>query len=119
MAVPLTFRKNGFPYIRDGEDVLYAMAKDQNAILQFENGDQEMFGYRLNKFHQLVYLSNLFRRVHRSYLVKLCKVVNCKWLKAILANGEIIPLSRKGYKIVKKYLAMQKKQAALQDSSAS
>lgn len=107
MSVPLQFRKNGFPYTRDGEEVLYAIAKDQNAILQFENGEQEIFGYSLKKFHRLVYFSNQFRRVHRSYLVKLCKIVNCKWLKAILSNGEIIPLSRKGYKRVKKYLSQK------------
>ncbi|MBI4947436.1 MAG: LytTR family transcriptional regulator [Bacteroidetes bacterium] len=105
MSVPLTFRKNGFPYTREASDVLYAESAGQNCILHFENGDTEFYGYPLKFFHQKVWSTNLFRRLHRSYLVKMSKVISQVWLKAILFNGKIISLSRKGHKRVKKHLS--------------
>ena len=104
MAVLITFRdKNGFPYTRDAEKVLYARSRRQNCVLYFENGDVEVWGYPLSYFHQKVWDTNLFRRLDRFLLVKISKVVNRKWLKLILCNGCIIGLTRKGNNKVKNY----------------
>ena len=104
MAVPLTFRdKNGFPYQREATDVLYAKTRGQNCELYFENGEVEVWGYPLKYFHKKVWDTNLFRRLDRYLLVKISKVVNYKWLKVILCNGNIVALTRMGNDKVKKY----------------
>lgn len=106
MLVPLTFRnEKGFPYQRDGADVLYAEAAGQNCILHFENGAEEVYGYPLNYFHQKLWDTNLFRRIDRYLLLKYSTLVNQKWLKAILNTGKILDVTRDGNKKVKKLLA--------------
>lgn len=109
MLVPLTFRdKYGFPYQRDGAQVLYAKALRQKCELFFEDGKKETWGYPLEEFHRKVYSTNLFRRVHNSYLIKLSKVLGKKWLKALLPGSIIIPLSREYNKKFQKYLDRNK-----------
>ena len=104
MIVPLTFRdKNGFPYKRDGADVLYAVARGQNCELYFENGDFELYGYPLNFFHQKVWVLNLFRRLGKFLLVKVGKIKNHKWLEAVFSSGKILKLTRSANERLKAY----------------
>lgn len=106
MEVPLTFRDpDGYPYQKDGAEVLYAKARGQNCELYFENGDMEIYGYPLNYFHQKVWDINLFRRIDRYLLLRYRTLANQKWLKAILLSGKILEVTRQGNKKVKKLLA--------------
>ncbi len=55
MLVPLTFKDSqGYPYEKDGAEVVYAKARGQNCELYFEKGDPEIYGYPLKVFHQKV-----------------------------------------------------------------
>ncbi|MBI3500844.1 MAG: hypothetical protein HY063_03535 [Bacteroidetes bacterium] len=110
MQVPLTFRDvNGFPYQKDGADVLYAKARGQNCELYFENEKEPLiYGYPLIHFHQKVWDLNLFRRIDWFLLVKIGCVLNRKWRKALLSNGLILRLTRSGNNKLKNYLAKHK-----------
>ncbi|MBI3500731.1 MAG: hypothetical protein HY063_02965 [Bacteroidetes bacterium] len=106
MLVPLTFRDaNGFPYQKDGADVLYAKARGQNCELYFENEKEPLiYGYPLNYFHDKVWSINWFRRLDRFLLVKVIKIKKRAWLKAQFYNNIILVLTRKGNKRLKAYL---------------
>lgn len=105
MQVPLTFRdKNGFPYIKDGADVLYAKARGQNCELYFENGEVEIYGYPLSCFHLKVWDTNLFRRLGKFLLIKVGQVANRKWRKVIFTTGKILSLTLSANRRLKAYL---------------
>lgn len=115
MVVPLTFRDSeGYPYQKDGAEVFYARARGQNCELYFEKGDPEIYGYPLKVFHQKIWETNLFRKLDRSLLVKICKVLKRKARKALLDNGTALELSRKANKRLKYYLAKFRKAASEQ-----
>lgn len=109
MLVPLTFRnKYGFPFQKDGADVLWAKAMGQKCFLHFEDGNELEWSYPLNAFHKKVYSTNLFRRVHDSFVIKISEAIGKKWLCALLSNDGVIPLSRRYNKKFQKYIDRNK-----------
>jgi len=110
MLVPLTFRdKDGFPFTKDGAKVLYARPRGQSCKLYFEDGTELEYGYPLNYFHhEKVWNTNMYRRIDRFLLLKISWLTNRKWLMAILRNGKLLALTKKGNKRVKKYLEKMK-----------
>ena len=106
MLVPVTGKDSeGYPYTKDGAEAVYVIAFRQKCILYFEKGEPLIYGYPLNYFHQKVYETNLFRRLDRSYLVKIGKVIKRRARKAILSSTLFLKLGRKANKKLKYYLA--------------
>ena len=105
MQVPLTFRdKYGFPFERDGADVVWAESAGQHCILYFGKDDFEYWSYPLNEFHRRVWSTNYFRRLDRFMLIKVAAVKKRIWLKALVYNGIVVEFTRKANKRLKAYL---------------
>ena len=89
---------------RDAETVLFAEAQGQNTHLVFDNKEVFDYPHRLKKLEDMLVSSGKFSRLHRSFLVRKDAIADCCWLMAIMYTGDMIPLSRESYQVVKKLL---------------
>ena len=105
--LPLRLRKSKSSYTfveRDAEKVLFAEAQGQTTRLVFDNKEVFDYPHRLKQFEALVASSGKFLRVHRSFLVRKDAIVDHCWLMAFLFTGDMVPLNRESFQIVKKLL---------------
>ena len=91
-------------YRRNALKTLWAQASHNNSILHFDNGEILISALTLTEFDNYVWSSALFRRWHKSFLVRRPDIVDCCWRYAILENGEHVPLNKPGYHKTKNYL---------------
>ena len=95
MLVPLTVKDvNGCSYTRDGALVIFAEAFGQKCILHFENGEVFIYGYPLCEFRKKVWELNFFRKLDRSLVVKICKVIKRRAKKAFFPNDIVLKIGR-------------------------
>ncbi|MBM1107016.1 response regulator transcription factor [Aurantibacter crassamenti] len=100
----LAIKKRGRVQLVPIEELLYIKGAGTYTELFLKNGTKELHDKSLEKLEQL--LSRTFIRIHKSYLVKISEVKEIivksgskYW--AELKNGELIPIGRTKYKILK------------------
>jgi hypothetical protein len=78
----------------DGAEVIYAEAFGQKCILYFENKKAFFYSYPLCEFRKKIWQLNFFRKVDRSLLIKICKVIKRRARKAFFANDIKLTLGK-------------------------
>ena len=103
--ITLTFRdKYGFPFTRTATDVDWATSKGRHCNLTFENGEKLEWNKSLKQFRQLVYHTNLYRKLGRFLVIKIGLVRSRKFRLALLKSGKDMPLTRGGNRRLKTYI---------------
>lgn len=100
MKVPLIFRHKGKLYSRDALQVIYAQGLGWQCLLKFKNGEVLTYPYPLGELEKLV-SAHGYVRVHKSYVLCYDAVADIRWKKAILYNGDEIPLCPEEYERLK------------------
>ena len=103
-SIELRLQDKNMTVMRDSAHLLYAKAMDYFCRLHFDDGTVLDYPYSLKSLQELLAPSRAFMRVHKSYLVRKNLFTACKRYMARLSTGQLLPLGRKGYIWVCKYL---------------
>ena len=100
----MAVKKRGRIQLISIENLLYIKGAGAYTELYLTDGTKELYDKSLEKLEQL--LSHTFKRIHKSYLVKISvireiKVASGSKYMAELKNGECLPIGRTKYKSLK------------------
>lgn len=103
----LAVKKNGNILLIDINELLYVKGAGIYTELHLKNGRKELHDKSLEKLEQL--LPDSFGRIHKSYLVEMAQIQEIivqsgsKYM-ILLKNGELLPIGRTRYKLLKEKL---------------
>lgn len=100
----LAIKKQGRIHLLTIEDILYLQGANIYSQVYLQNGQKDLYDKSLEKVLQL--LPANFERIHKSYIVNMQQaqeifVHSGSKYELMLKNGEILPIGRTRYKLIK------------------
>ncbi|MDJ1494504.1 LytTR family DNA-binding domain-containing protein [Cytophagaceae bacterium DM2B3-1] len=100
----LAVKKKGNSILIDVQDISYIKGSGIYSELHLKNGKKEIHDKSLERLEQL--LPQTFERIHKSYLVETSQIKEIivqsgSSYKVLLTNGELLPVGRTRYKILR------------------
>ena len=104
MFVPTEVKtKDGETLTRDALDVMHCISKQHYCELLFKSGEKLYFQNSIQYFDRMV-AERGYIKLHEQHIVELDLIVKLYWEKAVLKNGDAVPVSRTIYHWLKNYL---------------